>query len=401
LVWKSGFMQEFREIEIRPNQALSLSFSLKKGASTWARIYGGSKDDQASFIQQTQDGGYIVVGWTWSYGAGKSDIWVLKLDSNGNKLWDKTYGGSGGDGANSIQQTQDGGYIVAGWTWSFGGDIRVLKLDSNGNKLWDKTYGGSGGDNANSIQQTKDGGYIVAGWAESYGAGGEGGEYIWVLKLDSNGNKLWGKTYGGSKWDQANSIQQTQDGGYIVAGWTESYAPGTADILVLKLDSNGNKLWDKTYGGSINDEANSIQQTQDGGYIVAGWTWSYGAGGEDIWVLKLDSNGNKLWDKTYGGRDLDGAYSIQQTQDGGYIVAGWTRSYGAGESDIWVLKLDSNGNKLWDKTYGGSKWDQANSIQQTQDGGYIVAGGTKSYGAGLGDIWVLKLDSDGNCNGCF
>jgi len=311
--------------------------------------------------------------------------------------WAKTYGGPGWDEAHSIQQTTDGGYIVAGWI-AFGAsytDIWVLKLDPNGDVQWQKTYGGPNWDMAYSIQQTSDGGYIVAGMTQSFGAGYPD---IWVLKLDPNGDVQWQKTYGGPYDDRTFSIQQTADGGYIVAGNTGSFAPaGYIDIWVLKLDPNGNVQWQKTYGGpgAHWDMAYSIQQTSDGGYIVAGETASFGAGDYDLWVLKLDSNGNVQWQKTYGGPYWDIAYSIQQTADGGYIVAGWTASFGAGLSDLWVLKLDPNGDVQWQKTYGGPDWDFAYSIQQTTDGGYIVAGLTYSFGAGFSDLWVLKLDANG------
>jgi len=210
----------------------------------------------------------------------------------------------------------------------------------------------------------------------------------------------WAKTYGGSSSDYVKSIQQTTDGGYIVAGSTYSFAAGVIDFWVLKLDSSGNVTWQKTYGGSGGDSASSIQQTTDDGYIVAGYTNSFAAGVIDFWVLKLDSSGNVTWQKTYGGSESDFASSIQQTTDGGYIVAGSTHSFGAGDEDFWVLKLDSSGNVTWQKTYGGSGGDSASSIQQTTDGGYIVAGSTHSFGAGSSDIWILKLDSSGEISGC-
>ncbi|MCX5886174.1 MAG: BACON domain-containing carbohydrate-binding protein [Proteobacteria bacterium] len=309
--------------------------------------------------------------------------------------WAKTYGGSGADFASPIQQTTDGGYIVAGGTSSFSvfgalTDFWVVKLDSNGNITWQKTYGGSDADFASSIQQTTDGGYIVAGYTKSFGAGNYD---AWVVKLDSNGNVTWQKTYGGSDADDASSIQQTTDGGYIVAVYSSTTAVGL--FWIVKLDSSGNVVWQKTYGGSDADFASSIQQTTDGGYIVAGETHSFGAGSYDAWVLKLDSNGNINWQKTYWGSDSDSASSIRQTADGGYIVAGSTTDY-----DFWVLKLDSNGNITWQKTCGGSDFEEASSIQQTTDGGYIVGGTTTSFGAGFYDAWILKLDSNGEISGC-
>jgi len=370
---------------------------------TWAKTYGGGDYDEAHSIQQTSDGGYIVAGYTQSFGAGFTDFWVLKLDASGDVVWLKTYGGEDDNEANSIQQTSDGGYIVAGRTWSFGGgysyyDFWVLKLNASGDVVWQKTYGGGDYEEAFSIQQTSDGGYIVAGETRSFGAGSAD---FWVLKLDASGDVVWQKTYGGGDYDYLTSIQQTSDGGYIVAGWTPSFGAGWKDVWVLKLDASGNVQWQKTYGGGSDDEANSIQQTSDGGYIVAGWTGSFGAGSYDFWVLKLDASGNVVWQKTYGGGNWDWANSIRQTSDGGYIVAGYTESFGAGGADFWVLKLDASGDVVWQKTYGGGNNDEeAYSIQQTSDGGYIVAGRTDSFGAGRDDFWVLKLDASGDVANC-
>ena len=298
--------------------------------------------------------------------------------------WAITYGGSGDDRANSIQQTSDGGYIIAGGTCSFGignYDYWVLKLNSDGTIVWQKTYGGDGDQNAYSIQQTSDGGYILAGYTVGRG--------FWVLKLNSDGGVAWQKTYGGGR---PRSIQQTSDGGYIVAGYIYM---DDFNYWVLKLNSNGTVAWQKTYDASYEDRAYSIQQTSDGGYILAGRTYmdSY-----DFWVLKLDSDGGVAWQKNYGGYN---AYSIQQTSDGGYVVAGCTWSPYV--INCWVLKLNSDGTVLWQKTYagsGGNAGDYAHSIQQTSDGGYVVAGYTNSFGDGGLDLWVLRLNSDGEIPGC-
>jgi len=365
-------------------------------------VYGGTEGDEPRFIQQTTDGGYIVTGSTQSFGAGSSDIWILKLSSAGDVEWQKTYGGNASEGVGSIQQTADGGYIVAGCTYSFGAgdaDFWILKLSSTGDVEWQKTYGGSSEDGANSIsiQQTADGGYIVAGRTISFGAGSED---IWILKLSSTGDVEWQKTYGGNALELVSSIQQTADGGYIVASWTSSFGAGSTDFWILKLSSTGDVEWQKTYGGNDIDKAFSIQKTEDGGYIVAAYTFSFGAGSEEIWILKLSSTGDVEWQKTYGGNSADAVYSIQQTADGGYIVAGYTFSFGAGEVDIWVLKLFSNGDVEWQKTYGGNDFDSARSIQQTADGGYIVAGGTRSFGSGSSDFLILKIAPNGDIPSC-
>jgi TolB-like protein len=367
-------------------------------ATSFAKTYGGTNWDWTSSVQQTSDGGYIVAGWTWSFGAGGGDIFLIKTDANGNIIWAKTYGGTSWDEAYSVQQTSDGGYIVAGWTWSFGvgySDFFLIKTDANGNIIWAKTYGGTNRDSAYSVQQTSDGGYIVAGTTWSFGAGSLD---IFLIKTDANGNIIWAKTYGGTGWDEAYSVQQTSDGGYIVAGRTSSFGAGYSDIFIIKTDANGNIQWAKTYGGTDNDWAHSVQQTSDGGYIVAGWTWSFGAGYDDIFLIKTDANGNVQWAKTYGGTNYDDAFSVQQTSDGGYIVAGRENYVFAG--DIILIKTDANGNIIWAKTYGGTNYDDAFSVQQTSDGGYIVAGGTESFGAGRSDIFLIKTDANGNIGSC-
>jgi uncharacterized delta-60 repeat protein len=366
----------------------------------FAKTYGGTDYDWASSVQQTPDGGYIVAGWTYSFGAGGWDIFLIKTNANGNVQWAKTYGGTNFDSASSVQQTSDGGYIVAGYTNSFGAggyDIFLIKTDANGNIQWTKTYGGTSSDYASSVRQTSDGGYIVAGITWSFGAG------IWdifLIKTDANGNVQWAKTYGGTGYDWAYSVQQTPDGGYIVAGYTTSFGVGGGDIFLIKTDANGNVQWAKTYGGTGYDDAYSVQQTSDGGYIVAGYTTSFGAGWNDLFLIKTDANGNVQWAKTYGGTSSDYASSVRQTSDGGYIVAGYTTSFGAGDWDIFLIKTDANGDIIWAKTYGGTGWDWAYSVQQTSDGGYIVAGYTQSFGAGSYDIFLIKTDANGDIGSC-
>jgi hypothetical protein len=237
----------------------------------------------------------------------------------------------------------------------------------------------------------------VAGFTDSFGAGWYD---IFLIKTDANGNIQWAKAYGGTYWDSAYSVQQTSDGGYIVAGSTIPFILGYSDIFLIKTDANGNIIWAKTYGETYPDEAYSVQQTSDGGYIVAGFTYSFGAGGSDAFLIKTDANGNIQWAKTYGGTRTDGAYSVQQTSDGGYIVAGATWSFGAGGFDIFLIKTDANGNVQWAKTYGGTNWDSAYSVQQTSDGGYIVAGMTWSFGAGGSDAFLIKTDAYGNIGSC-
>jgi len=367
----------------------------------WAASYGGTAYDEAWAVEHTSDGGHAVTGWTQSFGEGSTAVWVLKLRHDGTIQWQKTYS-DWWDIGELIQETTDGGYAVAAYTWSFGlggSDVWVLKLRDDGAIQWQKTYGGRLDDQAVSIQQTTDGGYVVAGETQSYGAGDWD---VWLLKLDSSGAIQWQKTYGG-RWLEATSsdpIQQTADGGYVVSGRTESFGAGGSDLWVLKLDGQGAIQWQKTYGGQEDDLARAIRQAPDGGYVVAGYTQSFGAGGWDIWVLKLAGDGSIEWQKTYGGMESEKTYSIWETSDGGYVVAGYTRSFGAGDADAWVLKLNGEGAIQWQRTIGGMDSDLACSVRQTSDGGYVVAGGTESFGAGQGDFWILKLDEDGNIPGC-
>jgi len=306
-----------------------------------------------------------------------------------DEAWNKTFGGYSAERAFSAQQTSDGGYILAGDTRSYGAgdsDFWLVKTDSEVNKEWDRTFGGAGLEWARSVQQTSDGGYILAGYTKSYGAGESD---FWLVKTDSEGNKEWDRTFGGTDLEEAYSVQQTSDGGYILAGNTGSYGAGGFDFWLVKTDSEGNKEWDKTFGGTDGDIAQSAQQTSDGGYILAGNTMSYGAGKFDFWLVKTDSEGNKEWDKTFGGTDTEWACSVQQTSDDGYILAGVAGSYGVG--DFWLVKTDSEGNKEWDKTFGGTSDDRACFAQQTSDGGYILAGDTRSYGAGFRNVWLIKV----------
>ncbi len=389
------------------------------------RTYGGSEIDVASSITQTTDGGYAVAGYTSSKGVGGSDAWIIKLDEQGNIdqdlrdikteagddakeiqpiiSWEKTYGGPKYDSASSIIQTTDGGYAVAGYTESkgvSGYDAWIIKLDSYGNIVWDKTYGLSNYNEANSIIQTTDGGYAIAGKTSSEGVYGHD---AWILKLDSNGDIIWKKIYGGESYYEANSIIQTTDGGYAVAGIkTSEISTHTRfydyDVWIIKLDSMGNVVWEKTYGGESYDGAYSIIQTTDGGYALAGYTQSKGINGNAALVIKLDSNGNMLWEKSFGENEYNIVYSIIQTTDGGYAVGGGNRSRDNDYGDFWVIKLDSNGNTLWDRTYGDSNNDYADyaySIIQTTDGGYAVAGMTKSKSYTL-NVWIIKTDSQGN-----
>jgi len=360
----------------------------------WSRTFGGTAFDEAFSVQQTSDGGYIVAGDTGSFGAGGPEVYLIKTDQNGSQLWTKTFGRSNYDYGYSVQQTSDGGYIVAGVTFSYGaGNVYLIKTDADGNEVWSKTFGGSDADYAYSVRQTSDGGYIVAGLTDSFGAGS--GD-VYLIKTDPNGNEVWTRTFGGDDDDTARCVQQTSDGGYIVAASTKSFGAGGWDAYLIKTNKSGNEVWSRTFGGSESDQVRSVQQTSDGGYIVAASTKSFGAGGYDVYLIKTDAVGNEVWSRAFGGGNWDMAVSIQQTSDGGYIVAGYTSSFGAGQRDVYLIKTDAVGNEVWSRTLGGSEEDIACCVQETSDGGYIVAGYTTSFGAGDWDVYLIKTDRNGN-----
>jgi uncharacterized delta-60 repeat protein len=385
---------------------------------------GGNIDVMPSSVQQTADGGYIVAGSasgqptetteplgtstlqltptpTRPPGENYQDLLLLKYDRSGSLSWARTANLGSEDAVSSVRQTADGGYILAGYT-STGRyenrDVLLLKYNSAGVLEWARTTGGSNEDIAFSVQQTADGGYVVAGETRSYGAGQTD---ALVLKYDSAGTLEWARTAGGDDYDYAHSVQQTADGGYVVAGFTRSYGMGYEDVFLLKYDSKGTLSWAKTTGGKDEDMAWSVQQTADSGYIVAGWTGSYGAGGRDVLVLRYDNSGTLEWARTTGGSSSDEAMSVQQTTDGGYAIAGTTLIFtpllGA---EVLLIKYDSAGTLVWARTAGGASADVIRSMQQTTDGGYIVTGFTSSYGAGDVNVFLLKTDKDGHIRDC-
>jgi hypothetical protein len=370
------------------------SLNVIGGVAAWKRTYGGTSADRAYSVVQTGDGGYALAGYTLSYGAGNYDFWLVKTDGAGNVQWSRTYGGTGYDYAQSVVQTGDGGYALAGSTYSYGAglnDFWLVKTDGAGTLQWSRTYGGTGYDGANSVVQTGDGGYALAGYTDSYGAGLKD---FWLVKTDGAGNVQWSRIDGGTGADEAYSVVQTGDGGYALAGYTTSFGAGSWDFWLVKTDGAGNVQWSRTYGGTNDDIARSVVQTSDGGYAIAGDTYSYGAGLDDFWLVKTDGAGNVQWSRTYGGTNYDSAYSVVQTGDGGYALAGYTDSYGAGILDFWLVKTDGAGTLQWSRTYGGTSNDHALSLVQTGDGGYALAGYTYSYGAGLDDFWLVKVNAE-------
>jgi len=361
----------------------------------WNKTYGGTNHDWASALVQTADGGYALAGGTRSFGAGSSDFWLVKTDAAGNMMWNKTYGGTSSDYASALVQTGDGGYALAGGTGSFGAgnsDFWLVKTDASGTMQWNQTYGGTDTDEASALVQTTDGGYALAGETTSFGAGNND---AWLVRTDASGNMMWNRTYGGTIWDDVSALVQTSDEGYALAGMTYSLGIYSEDFWLVKTDAAGNALWNRTYGGYGYEWAYDLVQTGDGGYALAGQTWSFGAGSSDFWLVKTDAAGTMQWNQTYGGTEFEAAWALVQTSDGGYALAGWTWSFGAGNGDCWLVKIDANGNMMWNKTYGGADQDYVFALVQTGDGGYALAGSTWSFGAGNRDFWLVKTKWDG------
>ena len=366
---------------------------------SWAKAYGSDKSNVGiNSIQQTEDG-YVIAGWTGEPGHTHSsvynkDLWVAKLDCNGGIVWQRSYGESRDEEAYSILSVNDS-YVVAGYRYSANKNVWLLKLDKNGDIIWQKEIDRGDVDKVYSIKQTEDGGYIVIG-ETGFESSKEGRTFldpdVWVLKLDKDGNIEWQKAYEAFSQpasDKAYSIIQTDSGGY-------AFVLNMGSPVFSELSEDGNILQQSVYG-KYSTVIYSIQEIDDG-YVLAGWTNSFGAGEYDLWVIAINKLGSVKWQKSYGGTEDDKAYSILTTNDG-YIVAGTTKSFGNGGLDAWVLKLDDEGNIQWQKSYGGSEDDEIRQILPV-DEGYIVSGYTRSFGFGNGDAWVFKLDKEGNIGNC-
>jgi pimeloyl-ACP methyl ester carboxylesterase len=363
----------------------------------WQKIFG-SDYAEGSSVQQTSDGGYIIVGTTSSNQVPPC-VYLIKTNSVGNMQWQKTFSGSGDyDEGYSVQQTSDGGYIIAGAAYTYyesppgeifcSSDVYLIKTNSNGNMQWQKTFGGGGDDSGSSVRQTSDGGYIIAG-----NTGGS----VYLVKTNSAGDMQWQKTFDGYF---GSSVQQTTDGGYIIAGSTISFGDFNGDVYLIKTNSAGNMQWQKTFGGHNGDFGYSVQQTTDGGYIITGETDSYGVGEGDVYLIKTNSSGDMQWQKTFGGSNIDWGNSVWQTSNGGYIIAGETYRfdpYTGGNGSVYLIKTNSSGDMQWQKTFGGIYHDSGSSVQQTSDGGYIITGtaytqvSEYSYNS---KVYLIKLGPD-------
>jgi hypothetical protein len=372
--------------------------SINGNAQNFQKTYDitGGADGRGIATQQTSDGGFIIGGET---GPGVSDFYIIKTNSSGVVTWNKTFGGGDDDDIFDIHQTTDAGYFMSGSTKSFGAglnDIYAIKIDGSGNIVWSSTYGGASNEAGTSSIQTSDGGYIITGWTTSFGSGGLD---LYVVKLSSTGALQWSRTVGGASDEMGMSVYQTSDGGYVIAGSTTSFGTSSSkDVYVVKLNSSGSLQWTKTYGGSGSDGGGSIKQTTDGGFIIGATT-----NGLELALIKTDGNGVLQWNKIYtetgcGGNSIA---CVVQTSDGGYAFSGNIVNCVAGAQNISLIKTDASGTIQWSKAYGGASGEFTHaSMQQTGDGGFIITGDTKTLAAsGSWDVYLIKTDASGN-SGC-
>ncbi len=366
----------------------------------WMKTYGGTGNELGWYVQQTTDGGYIVLGYTSS---DSGDIWFLKTDATGDTLWTKIYGGPAPEGGHSAQQTKDGGYIIAGYTGSFGAgkyDLWLFKTDANGETVWTRTYGGPDYDAGYCVQQTKDGGYIIAGYRDgkrSQQSGPIEGGDVWLVKTNANGDSLWSKTYVSEEVNgQGEYVRQTKDGGYIIACFYGFDSTTGERVNLIKTDDSGDSVWTYRDASKL---FNCVQEVSDGTYIAAG-DGIVAAGNTNVDIAKIDKNGKLLWSSNYGTELFDDADYINVTPDGGFIITGiygliFTGG-GSMNGDLWLLRTDADGDTLWTRIYGKNpQYDAGWCVCPTSDGGYIVTGLTKSFGAGGSDVWLIKTDSNG------
>ena len=356
---------------------------------TFQKTYGGIEEEDANAIVQTYDGGYLIAGSTRSYGAGNFDLYIIRTDAYGNTVWAKTFGGTGYDKSQDIIKTDTAEYLIAAFSSSAtDANIYLVKIDDNGDTLWTKTVGTLDNDHVTKIKKTDGGGFVLCGYIERYF------EYKYLIwKFNDSGDSLWAKSY---DFGWAQSIEQTTDGGYMMVVYPYANLSPIQDFQLVKTNQFGDTLWTRFYGGSDVEVAYAGEQTTDGGYIIAGRTDSYGSGNSDFYLLKTDSSGNFLWDKTYGGNLDDRAFTAMQTSDGGFILGGYTASFNAGFFDFYMVRTDSEGDTLWTKMYGGEWQEEIYDIEETSDGGFAVIGYTLSFGAGNNpNIYFIKTDVNG------
>ncbi len=358
--------------------------------TVWSRTYGGYYNDIGYSVCETSDGGYILTGYTSSFGAGQQDAFLVKTNAAGDTSWTTAFGGTSMDGAHFVREVADGGFVIAGYTESFGGggkNVYLIKTDTLGIAEWTRTYSTPLMDVAYAFCETPDQGYMFVGY--NNGPSGWTKGDLWILKTDGQLDTLWTKTYGGGGEDYGITIQPAPDSGYIICGTTSSFGSGGKDAWLVRIDEQGDTLWTKTYGGTLEDVAYGVNVTSDGGYILSGYingsgAWTAG----DVWLLRTDAQGDTLWTRVYGGTSEEFGWDVYETIDKGFVTAG------QGSGNVWLLRTDSLGDTLWTKRYGGSGAESGLALSMASDQGYIIAGYTSSFGTGSYDVWLLKTSPD-------
>ncbi len=385
---------------------------LDDGFIAFERIFGGPNNDGAGSVIETADKGFVIVGSTVRLNEEYSDASLIKLDAYGQIEWNQWYGEEEwSESLYEVIPSEDGGYLAVG-SHSYSEqrgepNIYAIKTDASGNLIWQKSYGISEykPDAPADIIPSGDGGYLIAGYSQS-----QQNKEAYLIKIDADGNIIWEKTYGGSGGNEIKKIRQTTDGGYVFVGSTSSFYTGSEgdfDFYLVKTDAEGNLIWEKHYGGTDWDRANSFVITNDGGYLMVGYTASpeFGAVARDIYLVKVDADGNKQWQNIYGWEHKDSASDVVVTRDGGYLIVGsserlYDSNFDTWRSDLYVIKTDGSGNELWSKLFGSDHDESASCVRQVSDGGYIISGRTRSYSKDS-EIYLLKLDKSGGFSFVF
>ena len=357
----------------------------------WQKSYGGEKDEAAYFTCQTNDGGYICAGYTQSIGAGQSDVWLLRINSSGDTLWTKTYGGTNYDWIQYFLPTSDGNFLISVRSYSFGSggaDMWIFKIDPYGEVIFSKLFGTPADDWSGSIVETADNGFIVAGFTTGLGAGSRDG---WILRLNSIGDTLWTKTYGGEQSDSFYGVAITGDEGFLFAGRTESFGNGSTDVWIIKTDQYGDTVWTKTFGGIDSDFASRVIITDDGEIMVLAETQSFGGGLSDFCLINYDDSGNVNWFQTYGSNMSERPFSFRMISPDEYIIAGMKLSDPPIYDNGLLIKANATGDRLWNQEIGGAFDDGIMDINRTSDGGFIISGMTYKSETSDSDLWLVKM----------
>jgi hypothetical protein len=358
----------------------------------FSRLYATNYDKTSREVLPTGDGGYLIAGMTNNSDPADCDAYIIKTDNNGIMQWDKTFGGAKPDYPYSMIETTDGNFMIVGFSYSFGSgdeDIYLLKIDPSGAKIFEKKLGGTGNDEAREIVKTNDGNYVIVGTSTSF----SGSQDAFLIKIDNSGTELWRKTYGGSGLEFGNGVALCADGGFIVTGRTGGSSSAGGQAYLVRTDASGNMTWSNSYGTALDDEGVAVVSNADGSYVMVVRD-STAASDIDVHVLKADAGGAKTWEKSYGGVFKDTPKRIRATNDGGYIVGAISRSFGWANPDMWLLKLDTGGDTLWSRHFGGSGHEHCHDIKQSSDGGYLAVGHSRSYSP-YTQVYFLKLNGSG------